>query len=170
MTNTLHLPSNFDTIFKDLAKFSVGFEPTARILDQVRNIPNPNYPPYNLEQITDSTLRLSLALAGFRSEELDISVQEKTLTISGNQKTDSTRNFLFKGIAERNFTRTFYLDPTIHITGADFQDGILTIDFEQIIPESQKPKKIEIKSKVTKIDSEAEEPATKSKTTKITNL
>jgi len=156
--NTLTLSKHFDDMFRDLAKFSVGFEPTFRVLDQVRNTPNPNYPPYNLEQLTDTSLRLSIALAGFKQEEIDITVQGKTLTVSGTQKTDNSRNFLFKGIAERSFTRTFYLDPTIHISGANFENGILTIDFEQIIPESQKPKKIQIGPKpATTIDSVVEE-------------
>lgn len=172
MNTTLTLAKTFEDLFKDMNKFAIGFEPHFKVLDQVRNSTIPNYPPYDIEIIDETHYKLVLALAGFTKEDLSITVQNKTLTIVGDQKTDSTKNYLFKGIAGRSFTRTFYLDPTVHITNADFQDGILSIDFEQIIPESAKPKKIEIGNKTPEIDSSREifdklAEKVKSKTTKI---
>jgi molecular chaperone IbpA len=137
----------FDVIFNELSKYSVGFEPTFRVLEQMKNSQIPNYPPYNLEQLSETTLRLSIALAGFKKEDIEIILQEKKLTITGNKTaSDKARKFIVKGIAERSFTRAFILHQTMNITRAKFEDGVLEIDFEQIIPESQKPKKIDIQS------------------------
>lgn len=131
-------------IFRDFNRFAVGFEPTFRMLDQVRSTATTGYPPYDLESIGEDRYRLSMAVAGFTSEDLDITLQDGVLTIEGKVKQDEGKTYLHKGIAGRSFRRTFYLNSMIRVTESNLADGILTIDFEQEIPESMKPRKISI--------------------------
>jgi molecular chaperone IbpA len=138
------LTSPFDELFRDFNRFSVGFEPTWRMLDQVRTTQNSGYPPYDLESTDENTYRLSMAVAGFTADDLDITLQDGVLTIEGRVKQDESRNFLHKGIAGRSFRRTFYLNAWVQVTGSNLNDGILTVDFVQEIPESLKPRKISI--------------------------
>jgi molecular chaperone IbpA len=141
---SITLTSQLDEMFRDLNRFAVGFEPTLRMLDQVRTTQNGGYPPYDLESTGDNTYRLSMAVAGFTSSELDITLQDGVLTIEGKVKQDDTRTYLHKGIAGRSFRRTFYLNTWVHVTGSNLANGILTVDFVQEIPESMKPRKIAI--------------------------
>ena len=141
---SITLTSQLDEMFRDLNRFAVGCEPTLRMLDQVRTTQNGGYPPYDLESTGDNTYRLSMAVAGFTSSELDITLQDGVLTIEGKVKQDDTRTYLHKGIAGRSFRRTFYLNTWVHVTGSNLANGILTVDFVQEIPESMKPRKIAI--------------------------
>lgn len=140
----LTLTSAFDDFFRDFNRFSVGLEPTWRALEQVRTTQNGGYPPYDLESTGENTYRLSMAVAGFTVDDLDLTLQDGVLTIEGRVKQDETRSFLHKGIAGRSFRRTFYLNTWVQVTGSSLNDGILTVDFEQEIPESMKPRKISI--------------------------
>ena len=130
---SITLTSHLDEMFRDLNRFAVGFEPTLRMLDQVRTTQNGGYPPYDLESTGDNTYRLSMAVAGFTSSELDITLQDGVLTIEGKVKQDDTRTYLHKGIAGRSFRRTFYLNTWVHVTGSNLANGILTVDFVQEI-------------------------------------
>jgi molecular chaperone IbpA len=139
------LPSIFGQ-FKDFDKFFVGFDETYNRLykmhdDMTKSIPN--YPPYNIRKTSDNTYVIELAVAGFGKQEIDITLDDNKLVISGNTKDDSD-NFLFKGIANRAFTRTFALDDHIEINNASLVNGMLRIVLERIIPEHKKPKKIEV--------------------------
>lgn len=129
----------------------IGFEPTLRRLTLSDSLENSGgYPPYNLEVIADNHYRITLAVAGFKMEELDITLADNKLTISGttSQRSDNdVRTFVHKGIAERSFTRSFILADHVNITGAELENGLLTIDLEQEIPEALKPRKIAIKHK-----------------------
>ena len=140
----LTLTSAFDDFFRDFNRFAVGFEPTWRMLDQVRTTQNTGYPPYDLESTGENTYRLSMAVAGFTADDLDITLQDGVLTIEGRVKQDDSRTFLHKGIAGRSFRRTFYLNAWVQVTGSNLNDGILTVDFVQEVPESLKPRKISI--------------------------
>lgn len=142
LTTTIN--NQLDEIFRDLNRFAVGFEPTFRALDQVRSTVNTGYPPYDLESVGDDRYRLSMAVAGFTSDNLEITIQDGVLTIEGRVSSEENRTFLHKGIAGRSFRRTFYVNSMVKITRSHLADGILTIDFEQEIPESMKPRKIEI--------------------------
>jgi molecular chaperone IbpA len=133
-------------MFRDLNRFAVGFEPTLRMLDQARTTQNGGYPPYDLESTGDNTYCLSMAVAGFTSSELDITLQDGVLTIEGKVKQDDTRTYLHKGIAGRSFRRTFYLNTWVNVTGSNLANGILTVNFVQEIPESMKPRKIVIET------------------------
>ncbi len=144
MRSITTINNHLDEIFRDLNRFAVGFEPTFRMLDRVRNTASPGYPPYDLESIGDDKYRLSMAVAGFSADDIDITLQDGVLTIDGKVKQEENRNYLHKGIAGRSFRRTFYLNAWIKVTGSNLSDGILTIDFEQEISESMKPRKISI--------------------------
>jgi len=144
MRNTL-ITQQLDDIFRDLNRFAVGFEPTFRMLDQVR-AQQPGYPPYDLESVGENEYRLSMAVAGFSADNIEITVHDGILTIEGNADKGDGRNFLHKGIAARSFRRSFYLNAFVNVTTSNLDNGILTIDFVQEIPESMKPKKIAIGS------------------------
>jgi HSP20 family molecular chaperone IbpA len=116
--------------------FLLGFDEIGRALERVTK-GSEGYPPYNIERIrpeagTLERLRITLAVAGFAREDLDITVEEKELTIRGRQTDDSTgREFLHRGIAARQFQRTFVLADGIQVVGADLRDGLLSVDLER---------------------------------------
>ena len=147
------LPAIFSaTGFKDFDKFFVGFDDQfnrlAKIHDDVtKNIPN--YPPYNIRKTGDNTYVIEIAVAGFGKQEIDITFEDNKLIVAGNTKDDGD-NFLFRGIANRAFTRTFALDDQIEIQDAALINGMLKIALERIIPEHKKPKKIEVKDAESK--------------------
>jgi molecular chaperone IbpA len=138
--------NHLDDIFRDLNRFAVGFEPTIRMLDQVRSTSSGGYPPYDLEQIDDVNYRLSMAVAGFKADDIEITLQDGVLTIEGKVQQEGSKTYLHRSIAGRSFRRTFYLAVWIKVTGSNLADGILTIDFAQEIPEAMKPRKIAIGS------------------------
>jgi molecular chaperone IbpA len=136
--------------FKDFDKFFVGFDEQfnrlAKIHDDVtKNIPN--YPPYNIRKTGDNTYVIEIAVAGFGKQEIDITFEDNKLIVAGSTKDDAD-NFLFRGIANRAFTRTFALDDQIEIQDAALINGMLKIALERIIPEHKKPKKIEVNDTV----------------------
>lgn len=139
--------NTFADIFRDLNRFAVGLEPTFRVLDQVRSNAATGYPPYDLEQINDTTYRLSMAVAGFTPDDIEITVHDGVLTIEGRIEKDSGKNYLYKGIAGRSFRRSFYLANWVEVQESNLENGILTLDFKQEIPENMKPRRIEVGSK-----------------------
>jgi molecular chaperone IbpA len=133
---------------KDLDKFFVGFDDQfnrmAKLHDDItKNIPN--YPPYNIKKTGDNNYVIELAVAGFAKQDIEIEFADDKLIVKGNTKDDESSDFLFKGIAARNFTRTFVLDDQIEIKDAAIFNGMLKIALERIIPDHKKPKKIEVK-------------------------
>jgi len=107
-----------------------------------------NYPPYNLMKTGDDTFLIELAVAGFSEEEIDIEVQDGTLTIKGEDtRYDSDKvSYIHKGIATRNFERKFTLADTIQVDGASMHNGVLSVKLVNVIPEEKKPRKIPIGS------------------------
>jgi molecular chaperone IbpA len=143
------LPSVFGQ-FKDFDKLFVGFDDTYNRLakmhdDLTKSIPN--YPPYNIRKTGDNTYVIEVAVAGFAKQDIEITLEDNKLIVSGNS-TDDGDNFLFKGIANRAFTRTFALDDKIEIQDAALVNGMLKIALERIIPEHKKSKKIEVKDSI----------------------
>jgi molecular chaperone IbpA len=138
---------------KDFDKFFVGFDDQFNRIakmhdDLTKNIPN--YPPYNIKKIGDSTYVIELAVAGFAKQDIEIELADGKMIVKGNVTTEEDdSNFLFKGIAARNFTRTFALDDQIEIKNAEMFNGMLQVFLERIIPEHKKPKKIEVKDPST---------------------
>lgn len=145
------LPSFFGD-FKDFDKIFVGFDDhynrIAKLHDEIaKNIPN--YPPYNIRKTGDNTYSIEIAVAGFGTQDIDIELKDSSLIVRGNaaMEEDEADSILFKGIANRAFTRTFALDDQVEVKDAELFNGMLKVFLERIIPEHKKPKKIEVKSK-----------------------
>jgi HSP20 family molecular chaperone IbpA len=120
--------------------FLLGFDEIERALDRVAKHASDGYPPYNIERLPRCTdqperLRITLAVAGFTFEQLDIQVEENQLTIRGRQIDDKTRQFIHRGIAARQFQRSFLLAEGMEVQGADLSSGLLSIDLVRHEPE-----------------------------------
>ncbi len=115
--------------------FLLGFEHVERTLDRIAKSANGGYPPYNIEQTGDNKLRITLAVAGFRRDDLSIQIENNQLVIRGRQQDDPNRVFLHRGIAARQFQRTFVLVEGIEVTGAEMDNGLLNIDLHRPMPE-----------------------------------
>ena len=122
--------------------FFLGFDHIEREFDRLKKSTD-GYPPYNVEQIDDDGLRITLAVAGFTMNELDIELDNNQLTIRGKQADDENRIYLHRGIASRQFQRSFMLADGIEVSGASLDNGLLHIDMKRVIPESS-ARKIEI--------------------------
>lgn len=121
--------------------FMLGFDELERVFDRATKSANEGYPPYNIERLNkgsddrDDKLRITLAVAGFKDEELDVSIEENQLTITGKQIDDKERIYLHRGIAARQFQRTFVLAEGIEVEGANLNNGLLEIDLIRLQPE-----------------------------------
>lgn len=128
---------------RDLARLAIGFEPTFRRLNKPAS--QTGYPPFNLERLDEHSYRITVAVAGFKMEDLDVTVADNQLTVTGDIKNkDDDRIFLHKGIAGRSFARSFVLADHVNVISASLENGMLTIDLQQEIPEALKPRKIAI--------------------------
>ena len=130
-----------------LYRSTVGFDSLASMLDQVASFDNEanTYPPYNIERLTENEYRITMAVAGFGKEDVQIEVKENTLSIRGEKKEpEKERVFLHRGIASRAFERRFQLADHVEVRGADVKDGLLFLDLEREVPERLKPRTIEI--------------------------
>ena len=132
--------------FSPLYRSAVGFDRLAQLLDAAsRNDAPTGYPPYNIETVGENAYRIEIAVAGFKPEELNIEARENTLTVQGKKAAnDEAKRYLHRGLAERNFERRFQLADYVVVTGADLADGLLSISLERQLPESLKPRRIEI--------------------------
>lgn len=118
----------------------LGFEEIERLIDRAGKGGGDGYPPYNIERIakTDTgaeTLRITLAVAGFSRDDLDITLEDKQLTVRGKQQDEKARDYLYRGIAARQFTRTFVLADGIEVKAAELSNGLLAIDLVRLEPE-----------------------------------
>jgi molecular chaperone IbpA len=137
-----------------LLRASVGFENLNRLVDLASrgDASDNGYPPYNIEKTGDGSYRVAMAVAGFARSELDLTVQENTLIVTGNATEEAAspeRQYLHRGIAKRAFERRFQLADTIKVTNASYADGLLNIDLVREIPEHKKPRKVEIGGSAT---------------------
>jgi len=133
----------------DLTPFNratVGFDRVFDLLDrQFTNSVSTAYPPYNIIKEGENSYKIEIAVAGFREDEIDITVKDYTLTVIGEQKAQQSDSYyLHKGISSRSFTRPFTLGDHVEVKAATVQNGLLVIDLERIVPEADKPKKIPI--------------------------
>ena len=162
LANTFAFGPGFKLGTKDLDKFFVGFDDSfnrlAKLHDEVaKNIPN--YPPYNIKKVEDNKYVVELAVAGFGKSDVEITFEDGKLIVAGTAADDSdNENFLYKGIANRAFSRTFILNDQVEIKNAEMLNGMLKIFLERIIPEHKKPKKIEITEKPAKSKSSGIKP------------
>jgi molecular chaperone IbpA len=145
------------TDFSPLYRSFIGFDHLAGLIDKAsRSDKQASYPPYNIELLTENQYRITMAIAGFSEEDVDIEAKDNHLYIIGTKKSSvnanaetnkPVRNFLHQGIAERNFERKFQLGEHVKVVGAFMENGLLHIDLEREIPEALKARKIAINGK-----------------------
>ena len=139
--------NNFVSAFPQVESRLIGFD---RVFDAVNRLhsieggQSNSFPPYNIKKLDDENYEFTLALAGFKKSELSVVVEDGNLVVKGEQE-KSEDEFLHKGIAERNFTRTWALADDVKVTGSKLKDGVLTIAVVHEIPEEKKPTSIESK-------------------------
>lgn len=130
-----------------LFRSTVGFDHLARVLDAASRLDEQtfSYPPYNIEKIGEDSYRITMAVAGFAPEDIDITTEERSLVITGRtSKEVETGQYLHRGIAGRSFERRFDLADHIKVTGASLVNGLLHVELVREIPEALKPRKIAI--------------------------
>ena len=132
--------------FSPLFRTAIGFDRMARLMDTaVSSAEAPTYPPYNIEKTGDDTYRLTMAVAGFRPEDLELTVKENTLVVSGRVTGEGQKGeVLYRGIAARAFERRFVLADHIVVEGADLRNGLLHVGLKRVVPEALKPRRIAI--------------------------
>lgn len=138
-----------------LYRNSIGFDRLATLLDGafLSEQGSAGYPPYNIETLDENRYTISLAVAGFSQDELDVQVEGDVLTVKGRKSEDNTEhNYLYHGIATRGFERKFNLADHVIVTAANLNNGLLTIDLKLEVPEALKPKRINIGSDTNVIE------------------
>ena len=131
--------------FSPLWRSTIGFDHLADLVDSnLRQASDDNYPPYNIERSSEDHYRITLALAGFAPEDVNVTAEQNTLTIEGKKGAKDEREYLYQGIAARPFRRVFNLADYVQVKEAAFKDGLLTIDLAREIPEAMKPRRIAI--------------------------
>ena len=155
--------------FSPMFRSSVGFDRMARLLDNsmaaAETANKPTFPPYNIEKLDDDRYQISMAVAGFSEEDIDITVHDGTLIITGKIQTveeheadNEKRQFLHRGIATRAFERRFDLADHLHVNGAELGNGLLHVSLLREVPEALKPRKIAIQQgsqETAKLESKA---------------
>jgi molecular chaperone IbpA len=135
--------------FSPLFRMAIGFDRLVRLVDSMRAASDANgYPPYNIEKTGEDTYVLTMAVAGFSESDIEITVQENTLTIAGRprQQPEEGRRFLHRGIAGRAFERRFVLADHIVVEGAELTNGLLNISLRREVPEALKPRRIPVQA------------------------
>ena len=129
-----------------LFRSTIGFDRLMRLADAAtRSDASASYPPYNIEKTGEDAYRLTMAVAGFAADDLDITVKENTLVITGkSQKDDESVQYLYRGIARRAFERRFQLADHLKVVGASLDNGLLHVELAREVPEAMKPRKIAI--------------------------
>ena len=159
--------------FSPYRRATVGFDRLFDYLENASRVDQDNYPPFDIEKLSDDSYRITLAVAGFKRDDIDITAQQNMLVITGRRADTRNRdgNFLHVGIATRAFERRFELADFVRVTSADLRDGLLTIELVREIPEAMKPRKIDIGSGATetieaqpKAESRSESPVEESQT------
>lgn len=141
--------------FSPYRRSFVGFDRVFDALENATQAQSDNYPPFNIERLDTNSYRITIAVAGFKADEIDITAQQNALTVKGKKadaESGDRSRFVHLGIATRNFERRFDLADFVRVTGADLSDGLLTIDLVREIPEALKPQKIPIGGAPTVID------------------
>lgn len=149
--------------FSPLFRSTVGFDRMPQLMEAAMKGADHSdgYPPYNIEKQGDDKYRISLAVAGFGPDEIDITAKENTLLVQGKTNSaEDDRTYLHRGIAGRAFERSFQLADHIRVAGADLENGLLHIDLEREVPEELKPRRIDISSSAPKtIEQKAQKAA-----------
>jgi HSP20 family molecular chaperone IbpA len=117
--------------------FLLGFDQLERLVERTAKSGNDGYPPFNIEQVSSNSYRITLAVAGFHRDDLEITVENRQLVVRGQQEDDSEgRIFLHRGIAARRFRKSFVLADGVEVGGAGMENGLLHIDLERAVPET----------------------------------
>lgn len=135
--------------FSPLFRSTIGFDRLTRLIDAATQVDNgnPTYPPYNIEATGENAYRLTMAVAGFAAEDLDVTAKEGVLLVTGKARKDEDDvRYLHRGIARRAFERRFQLADHIRVAGASLDHGLLHVDLVREVPEALKPRKIAINS------------------------
>lgn len=133
--------------FAPLFRTAIGFDRLARLVDTATEsaAAPATYPPYNIERTAEDTYRLTMAVAGFSQDDIEMVVRENTLVITGRVKTETQKGeVLYRGISGRAFERRFVLADHIQVDGADLQNGLLHVGLKRVVPEALKPRRITI--------------------------
>ena len=132
--------------FAPFRRSTVGFDRLFDYLESASRAEQDNYPPFDIEKLGDDIYRITIAVAGFKRDEIDIVAHQNMLTVTGRRSEQRGRDgsYLHMGIANRAFERRFELADFVQVTGADLADGLLTIELAREIPEAMKPRKISI--------------------------
>jgi molecular chaperone IbpA len=132
--------------FAPLFRTAIGFDRLARLMDSAQaTAESQSYPPYNIEKAGEDSYRLTMAVAGFGPDDLELTVKENTLVVAGRPANQAQgENVLYRGIAGRAFERRFVLADHIVVEGADLQNGLLHVGLKRVVPESLKPRRIAI--------------------------
>ena len=131
--------------FTPLFRTAIGFDRLARIMDTAQEAAAvPSYPPYNIAKTGEDSYRLTMAVAGFAQDDLDVTVKDNQLIVSGKVKDENTGDLLYRGIAGRAFERRFALADHIVVEGADLQNGLLHVALKRVVPEALKPRRVSI--------------------------
>jgi len=134
---------NYD--FAPLYRSTVGFDRLFDMLDQANRVEPMNWPPYNIEKVSEDEYSISMAVAGFASDDIELTQHGNTLLVIGQKKgSDEDKQYLYRGIATRAFKQTFNLADHVKVTGAGIDNGLLRISLKREIPEALKPRRIEI--------------------------
>ena len=143
MVNTTLAP-HFD--WAPFRRHTVGFDNVFELMDRFLDgqAVNNNYPPYNIYKNGDSKYSIELAIAGFGEDEVEVKYADSTLTITGNKEEKGDTDVLHRGIANRNFTRTFNIADDVIVNGGSLKNGVLSIELEKIIPDEKKERVIKI--------------------------
>ena len=147
MNNSL---KEFRFDINQLHKMTVGFD---RLFDQMLlageypNAVSTGYPPYNVERVTDDSWRVTIAVAGFGEDDIEVIVDQGNLNVNGKKSDKTDENMLYHGIANRQFNRSFQLADYVEVEEASLKDGMLTLNLVRNVPEALKPKKIKLISK-----------------------
>lgn len=148
--------------FSPLFRSTVGFDRMQRLMDAAMNADDANlsYPPYNIEAQGEDAYRITMAVAGFSEDDIEVVSKENTLTISGKaNKEDDAAVYLHRGIAGRSFTRHFQLADHIRVVGAELKNGLLHVELAREIPEELKPRRISIRTATESPKVEAKQAA-----------
>lgn len=133
--------------FSPLFRSAIGFDRIAKMLEDVADQSVPGYPPYNIEKLNEDAYRITLAVAGFAEDELTVESRENTLVIAGAKKAgEEETNYLHRGIATRDFVRSFRIADHVKVVNALFDNGLLHVELVRELPEAMKPRTIEVKA------------------------
>ncbi|MCB1604726.1 MAG: Hsp20 family protein [Xanthomonadales bacterium] len=154
-----------------LFRTSVGFDRMAQLMNQAHRMDQANvsYPPYNIESLDENQYQITLALAGFTENDIEITSEQNTLVIRGKVQNDVERKFLHRGIATRSFERKFQLADHVRVTTATMENGLLHVQLVKEIPEAMKPRTIEINGNNKALESSKETDSSETKVKVVKN-